>query len=292
MTRTSAYTMIVSSLVLLVLNLAIIAPMATSAVQDVVDEMTVMTEEDWSDDSWLNSTDERSYYAWTIANIDDVKNGSESQFERVGPYTFQIDSERNIIEHDAINGTLTYDEISTFTSIGENSPTDLISNINILYEAQKIVVFPTLIEQLQQISQAGFVVGMLEYDLTYTHASIRIAEDLQDDFDSTELDSSNGSAAVGNSIIETWATAENYSGPEANFTDLSTAFWGVVAPGTTDEDLSLLSKHGSEYFLGFGSPSQTNSSPRAAVFGYADSDSQITEARDSALHTYVQNAWD
>ncbi|HIO94432.1 MAG TPA: hypothetical protein EYN46_03670 [Candidatus Poseidoniales archaeon] len=291
MTRTSAYAMIVSSLVLLVLNLAVIAPMATSAVQDVVDEMTVMTEEDWSDDSWLNSTDERSYYAWTIANIDDVKNGSEPQFERVGPYTFQIDSERNIIAHDATNGILTYDEISTFTSIGENSPTDLISNINILFEAQKIVVFPTLIEQLQQISQAGFVVGMLEYDLTYTHASIRIAADLQDDYDSTGLDSATGSAAVGNSIIVNWAAANNYSGPDANFTDLTTAFEGVIAPGTTDEDLSLLSKHGSEYFLGFGSPSQTNSSTRAAVYGYADGDPEISEARDSAMHWYVQNAW-
>ena len=292
MTRNSAYVMIASSLVFLILNLAVIAPMATSAVQDVVDEMTVMTEEDWNDDSWLNSTDERSYYAWTIANIDDVKNGSESQFERVGPYTFQIDSERNIIEHDATKGTLTYDEICTFTSIGEGSPTDLVSNINMLYEAQKIVVFPIMIEQLQQISQAGFVVGMLEYDLIYTHASIRIADDLESDFDLTGMISTNGSAAVGNSIIETWAAAENYTGPEANFTDLSTAFWGVVAPGTTDEDLSLLSKHGSEYFLGFGSPSSANSTNRAAVFGYADSDSQITEARDSALHWYVENAWD
>ena len=85
MTRTSAYAMIGSSLVLLVLNLAIIAPMATSAVQDVVDDMTVMTEETWTDDEWLNSTDERSYYAWSISNIDDViANGSGAEYERVG----------------------------------------------------------------------------------------------------------------------------------------------------------------------------------------------------------------
>ena len=40
--------------------------MATGAVQDFIDTNTVLNEDSWSDDSWLNASDERSYYAWSI----------------------------------------------------------------------------------------------------------------------------------------------------------------------------------------------------------------------------------
>jgi len=292
MTRTSAYAMLGSSLLFLILNLAIIAPMATSAVQDFIDTNTVLNEDSWSDDSWLNASDERSYYAWSITNIDDVAtNGSDPIFERVGPYKFQINMTRNLVSHDVENGTYTYNESSVFTSIGENQPTDLVSNINILYEAQKIVVFPTMIEQLQQISQASFVVSMLEYDLANTHASTRIGDEIQSDIDDSSLSAADASADWGNATLELWSQANNYTGTNANFTTLSIALWGDSSLETVSPELALCGKYGADYFLNIGQPSPTTSAQRAQFYGYADADANITEARDAALHAYVDGEW-
>jgi hypothetical protein len=89
-----------AGLIMIVLNLAVLAPMATSAVPDAVAEATATATLDEIcandicteiNEDWESSTSQRHFYGWSITNLDDVEvNASEPIYERVGPVTYDV----------------------------------------------------------------------------------------------------------------------------------------------------------------------------------------------------------
>ncbi len=89
MTKKSATAMLAAGFMMLILNLAVIGPAATSAVQDAVDDAMVKTAENtWENDEWIDSQDSRTYYAFGLTNLEEVNNGSDPIFEKQGPFSF------------------------------------------------------------------------------------------------------------------------------------------------------------------------------------------------------------
>ena len=110
--------------VLVMLNLAVIGPMATGAVPDAVnDAVATKVKDDICKDvlclevheGWAEETSQRDFYAWSIVNVDDVENnGTEPVYERIGPITYDVTLKRTVEDYDIKNGLLKYSQITSY----------------------------------------------------------------------------------------------------------------------------------------------------------------------------------
>lgn len=177
--------MIVVSLLLVGVNLLVISPVATGAVQDLVDEAVVWTAEDWEDPDWLLEKSERSYSAWNLTNAAALEAGvdTEMRFEEVGPFIYEITTEREVIMHDADAGTLTYKEVSSFEWISGQPGTDEITNVNILWNPQRIGATGLAIDGGTSFAKGGFTAGMLRNDLANMVPGAATADAISSDVD-------------------------------------------------------------------------------------------------------------
>ena len=131
---------------MVVLNLAVIAPMATgdmmvTAVNEGMSDLYLegmCADEDCNDlsDDWKLSTEQRDFYGWSITNLEDVNvNGSEPEYETVGPVTYDVTSEREFISHDEEERVEEEDEpppsSTTSRSVGPTHQTK--PTFNVLY---------------------------------------------------------------------------------------------------------------------------------------------------------------
>ena len=77
-------------ILLMSINLAVISPMVMGITEEKLAEATIMTEETWEDDDWLNATSERSFFAWNLNNVGELQqdDDAEKEFEKLGPITY------------------------------------------------------------------------------------------------------------------------------------------------------------------------------------------------------------
>ena len=104
--------------------------------EETLSTATVMTNDTWEDDEWLNGVSERSFYAWNLSNAAELQSGEETEmeFEKMGPFTYDLTTKREVLYHDETAGTLTYREYNVYEwSDGMSGDTQL-TNINILFE--------------------------------------------------------------------------------------------------------------------------------------------------------------
>ena len=83
-------TMVIAGFIMVTMNLAVLGPMATSAVPDAVEDAVAMKVKDDIcidtlcrdvKDDWKESTSQRDFYVWHILNVDDVnENRSEPEY--------------------------------------------------------------------------------------------------------------------------------------------------------------------------------------------------------------------
>ena len=115
---------LIAGAVIILLNLVVLAPIATSMVEDAVDDNfetypydSACADSDCTtaEEDWATSTSTRTYYAWNLTNADEVMAGGEANYEELGPFEYDITYTRNIIDFDRTAGTLTYDESKVFT---------------------------------------------------------------------------------------------------------------------------------------------------------------------------------
>ena len=146
--------MMAVSLLLVAVNLLVISPAATGGVQDAIDEAVVWTAEDWEDADWLEEKSERSYYAWDLTNAEAFEAGidTEMHFDKVGPFTYEITTEREVMMYDQDAGTLTYSEVNTFEWISGEPGTTEVTNVNILWNPQL-----KNSTRFQDVSRAGII---------------------------------------------------------------------------------------------------------------------------------------
>jgi len=168
---------LIAGVVMILLNLVLLSPIATSMVEDAVEDNfetypydSACADSDCTtaEADWATSTSERTYYAWNLTNLDAVMAGEKAEYEKLGPFEYDITYTRNIIDFDRDAGTLTYDESKVFTC-SETSPNDcntMITQLNIPFQPQVVGATGLAINGVMDATKAGFTAGAINNELT------------------------------------------------------------------------------------------------------------------------------
>ena len=196
---------LIAGAVMILLNLVVLAPIATSMVEDAVednfetypydsacaDSDCTTAEEDWS-----TSTSEKTYYAWNLTNLDEVMSGDDPTYEKVGPFLYDITTTRNIIEFNESAGTLTYDESNAFSCSADTlNPCDMeITNLNIPFQPQVVGATGTAINGIMDLTKAGFAAGAIGNEMESFSAGQATADGIATSYGGIQAGAVTGSA--------------------------------------------------------------------------------------------------
>ena len=181
---------LIAGAVMILLNLVVLAPIATSMVEDAVEDNfetypydSACADSDCTtaESDWATSTSDRTYYAWNLTNADEVMAGEDPVYEKLGPFEYDITTTRNIIDFNKSAGTLTYDESKVFTC-SETSPNDcntMITQLNIPFQPQVVGATGMAIEGVMDLTKVGFSAGVMAIELESFSAAKKTAEDLE-----------------------------------------------------------------------------------------------------------------
>ena len=181
--------MLGAGLMFLILNLAVLAPIATGAVPDAVAEATAEAPKDdicSNDDctefeaDWLSSSTDRDFYAWNLTNLGDVMMGNAPVYEEIGPVTYTITSDRHMLDHNSTSGEITYHENTSYACAVDSAvPCDVqITQLNIGFMPQVIGATGTAMDGIMQLTQVGFAAQMINMDMNTTQAGAATTADL------------------------------------------------------------------------------------------------------------------
>lgn len=280
--------MIVNAVILTSIVDGIVADTVAGAIADGRDNV-----EDWEgDESWMNSTDERAYYAYNIANIDAINSDASvsPEFELIGPAIYTVTTHREILAFDEDAGEMTYSEYDVFewcencTQDGKASvsgETEL-TNVNILYNTQKAAGLSTGITYGEIFAKAGFANAMMVNDLQNRAPSIWSAAEINMMVDGVAAqlvqagyDEATASAmapvAYLNAAYANWnASAGGASPMDPDFTEVANyILYDAVDPSTGD-CIALTCDIGPMLAAGIGEPADETTAVRAALYGYSD----------------------
>ena len=308
----------------LLLNVTLLPIVFTGAVEGAVEEKfetfpldSACGEDgdcDTLEDDWAVSTTSRDYYAWDITNLQEViENQATPDYERMGPYTYDITSEKTLIEHDSYNGHLTYNVVKTFecSPNSKNSCDDELSQLNIQFRPQLIGATGTAFNGIMDLTKIGFASGMMNQDLNTTQAGKATADYI------TTMTNTIGGAGFGSYGYAALGAAETAGQasvvipntmdgnilPIANFLGgIDQALYSSVHPLDNQFNISLLDDSGPVAFMGLGEPEQllstiendpNNSTTvmRATAYGYLATEMADTTGdgnEDTMVPNYAQ----
>jgi hypothetical protein len=181
--------MLGAGLMFLILNLALIAPIATGAVPDAVAEATAEAPKDdicSNDDcteieaDWASSSTDRDFYAWNLTNLGGVLGGDAPVYEEIGPVTYTITSDRHLMEHNSTSGEITYHENTSYAcSVDTVVPCDVqITQLNIGFMPQVIGATGTAMAGIMDLTKVGFAAQMINQDMNTTQAGTATTADM------------------------------------------------------------------------------------------------------------------
>ena len=311
--------MLGAGLMFLILNLAILAPIATGAVPDAVAEATAEAPKDdicSNDDctefesDWLSSSTDRDFYAWNLTNLGDVMMGNAPVYEEVGPVTYTITSERTMLAHDADAGEITYHEDTSYACAVDSAvPCDVqITQLNIGFMPQVIGATGTAMDGVMELTKVGFAAQMINQDMNTTQAATETLDDLcVDPFagitvpchlwaSGSELGweaSDTGIAVMG----ANHQTGHDLATTNGNWSsgDLDNAMTNTTSPFDAEFNMSLTNPTGLVAFMGMGAPetllSDVLADPdnstvmqRAGLYRYVTADPYETFVRDWTMY--------
>ena len=227
----SSRNMLIAGIIMVLLNVALLAPMSTGAVPDAVEEnFEEFSKESACDDDdcttaeedWAVSTSQRDFYGYSITNVNDVMaNGTAPTYEKIGPVTYDITTTRTITGYDATAGELTYNSVKSFECAEDTevSCDTEVSQLNIAFQTQVIGATGMAIGGIMDATKAAFTAGMLAQDLESMHAGAPTAAAMSGNLAAT----TSGLEAVGMSPEAATAAAPDaladnfWTGYDANF---------------------------------------------------------------------------
>ncbi len=183
--------MLIAGIVLVLLNVAALAPLATGAVEGAVEENFATFTKDSAcadadcseaEEDWAVSTASRDFYGYSITNVADVMaTGAEPTYEKVGPVTYDITTTKTITGDDAATGELTYNSVKSFACSADPAvPCDTdVSQLNIAFQTQVIGATGMAIGGIMDVTKAAFTAGMLGQDLESLYAGAPTAEAME-----------------------------------------------------------------------------------------------------------------
>ena len=243
------------------------------------------------EDDWITSTSSRDYFAWNLVNVDQVVNeNAQPRYEKKGPYTYEITSEKTLLNHDKENGELTYNVVKSYqcSEDSSNSCDDELTQLNIQFRPQLIGATGSAINGIMDLTKIGFASGMMGQDLNTTQAGIATTQFI------TTMSNTVGGAGFG-SYSYTALTAAEAAGqvsvilpntldgnilPLANFIGgLDQALYDSAHPLDGNFDISLTQDLGPVAFMSMGepeallteleaNPNDSNIIKRATAYGY------------------------
>ena len=222
--------MLLAGIVLVLLNVAALAPMATGAVEGAVEDNfasfskdSVCANDDCTEaeEDWASSTSPRDFYGYSITNVADVMaNGSTPVYEKIGPVTYDITTTRTILDYDSAAGELTYNSVKSFACSADTAvPCDTeVSQLNIAFQTQVIGATGTAIAGIMDVTKAAFTTGMLAQDLESMHAGAPTAAAMSNNLAATTAQEDAGMPSEMAAAAATDALADNFwAGYDANF---------------------------------------------------------------------------
>ena len=198
---------LIAGAVMILLNLVVLSPIATSMVEGAVDDNFETYPHDSACDNedctkanadWASSTSERSYYAWNLTNAGEVMTGSDPVYEKLGPFVYDIEVTRNIIDFDKSAGTLTYDESKVYTCSAD-SPNDCnteITQLNIPFQPQVVGATSLAINGIMDLTKAGFAASVMGTQMESFSAGKATADGLATSYGGIQAGALTGGAAV------------------------------------------------------------------------------------------------
>jgi hypothetical protein len=308
----------------LLLNLTLLPIVFTGAVPSAVQDKfetypldTICGENgdcDSVEDGWATSTSTRDYYAWNLTNVDDVfENQAPPIYQKKGPYTYQITSQKTLLEHDADKGELTYNTVNSFecSTMSQYSCDEHLTQLNIQFRPQVIGATGTAFKGIMDLTKIGFASGMMNQDLNTTQAGIATADHIASMTDTL------GGAGFGSYGYVAFGAAETAGEvsvilpntldgnvlPIANFLEgIDSALYFSEHPSDSQFNISLLDNLGPVAFMSMGAPetllSTLEADPgnsitlkRAAAYGYLATEMVDTNndgEEDTEMPDYAQ----
>ena len=198
---------LIAGAVMILLNLVLLSPIATSMVEAAVEEEFETYPYDSAcanadcteaEEDWATSTSERTYYAWNLTNADEVMAGEEPVYQKLGPFKYDITYTREIVDFDEDAGTLTYTESKVFTC-AEDTEYDCnteITQLNIPFQPQVVGATGTAISGIMDLTKVGFAAGVMGIELESFSAAKKTADDLDMQYQAIQAGAMTGGAAV------------------------------------------------------------------------------------------------
>ena len=259
-------------ILLMGINLAVISPYVMEVTEETLSTATVMDNETWEDEEWLNATSERSFFAWNLSNAAAMQSGDETEmeFEQLGPFTYELSTIREVLYHDEEAGVLTYREYNEYNWLDGESGDVQLTNINILFNTQKIGAVGSAIDFGSSFVKGAFTRDMLYIDLSERAPSIWVSDDLTDA----------GEEAMRAEVA--WGDSADDN------TTLHHVLYDAKDPGDSSVCIALTCDIGPMLMVRLGAPDNgSNSLARASMFGYTGADDTETFARDHAIYNTI-----
>jgi len=270
---------VVIGLLLPMINLTVISGMATdgviSGVEDALhdgrDELS-----DWEDPEWLVTTSERTYFANSITNEEELESGDIPELEKMGPFIYTVTTTKEILEFDESAGIITYSEYDSFDWCSTcfwtddngvehqsiNGTTD-VTQVNILYNTQLIAGLATGIDYGGIFAKAGFANNMISFELQNKAPSIWASNEISND----------NVVVNGSSILDFAYGSWNESTSAGVMTPNFTSSIDMIMDGAVSDTgicIALTCEIGPMLVAGMGVPSSTTTAVRSALYGYSD----------------------
>ena len=320
--------MLGAGLMFLILNLAVLAPIATGAVPDAVAEATAEAPKDdicSNDDctefeaDWLSSSTDRDFYAWNLTNLGDVMMGDAPVYEEIGPVTYTITSDRHMLDHNSTSGEITYHENTSYACAVDSAvPCDVqITQLNIGFMPQVIGATGTAMAGVMDLTKVGFAAQMINQDMNTTQAGTATAAAMCMAPGVGEIPCTTWAGEMPLMAANEWKNSDTaayiyainnnttLNDTNTNWAsgDLDAAMMGTYHPADPAFNISLKTALGPVAFVGMGEPEMlvadvmmdpANSTvmQRATTYGYVSVDSVVDTTGDGTPDTAVPNFYE
>jgi len=324
-----ASVIVTTGLMLIAINFLALAPFVAgqveAGVQDVVADGYDGYDDDGNenytadyDDEWLISTSERVYFAYSLDNPDGVDAGEAHEFTKMGPFIYEVTTTREILDFDYDAGEITYSEYDSFewcencAWIDENGDSHNsvpgsteITQVNILWNTQRIAGISTGIIYGEVFAKAGFANNMIATDLQNRAPSIWASEDISGMVDTfslslqaTGMDEVNASILAPSGVLSGayvsatggGTTSDILNNTQTFFPYTDSILYGAQDP-STGICIALTCDIGPMLVAGMGAPDGgVVTQTRAALYGYADAGDDMA-AIDLAVYALAGNTF-
>ena len=324
-----ASTILTVGILLIGINFLALAPFVAgqveAGVQDVVADGYDGYDDDGNenytadyDDEWLVSTSERVYFAYSLDNPDGVDAGEAHEFTKMGPFIYEVTTTREILDFDYDAGEITYSEYDSFewcencAWIDENGDSHNsvpgsteITQVNILWNTQRIAGISTGILYGEVFAKAGFANNMIANDLQNRAPSIWASEDISGMVDTfslslqaTGMDEVNASILAPSGVLSGayvsatggGTTSDILNNTQTFFPYADSILYGAQDP-STGICIALTCDIGPMLVAGMGAPDGgVVTQTRAALYGYADAGDDMA-AIDLAVYALAGNTF-